>query len=134
MNASHPFIVQRILAAIAALPVTAYGLLVAASQLRLGLDPVGVALGSGALTVAAFCWWFAGRGHIAESRVRMKLAFLGGVLLGGTGFVLGFFGPLLLKPSANQGPLLGILVTSPLGFVGGAVGGWIYAGFRRNKA
>ena len=49
-------------------------------------------------------------------------AFLGGVLVGGIGFIGGFFGPILLDPGANQGPLLGIF-TGPLGFVAGAIGG-----------
>jgi hypothetical protein len=46
------------------------------------------------------------------------------------GFGAGFFGPLLLSPGANQGPLLGIFFTGPLGFVLGCVGGWIYARMR----
>jgi len=39
------------------------------------------------------------------------------LLLGGIGFAAGFFGPMILKPSANQGPLLGIFITGPMGFV-----------------
>lgn len=39
------------------------------------------------------------------------------VVLGGLGFAAGFFGPILLAPEANQGPLLGIFITGPLGFV-----------------
>jgi hypothetical protein len=47
----------------------------------------------------------------------------GALLLGGTGSVLGFFGPMIFAPEANQGPLLGIFITGPLGFVlGGAAG------------
>jgi hypothetical protein len=45
--------------------------------------------------------------------------------IGLVGFVAGFFGPLLLTPEANQGPLLGIFITGPLGVVLGAlVGVW----------
>lgn len=40
--------------------------------------------------------------------------------LGGIGFVLGFFGPMLFAPGANRGPLLGIFITGPAGFVLGA--------------
>jgi hypothetical protein len=50
--------------------------------------------------------------------------------LGGIGFVLGFFGPILFAPDANQGPLLGIFITGPAGFVLGAVIGlfrWIHS-------
>lgn len=40
-------------------------------------------------------------------------------VFGGVCFALGFFGPMLLAPGANQGPLLGILITGPLGVVFG---------------
>ena len=47
------------------------------------------------------------------------------VTFGLAGFVPGFFGPMLLAPGANQGPLLGILITGPIGlFVGLGVGLW----------
>ncbi|MCW1382789.1 hypothetical protein OLX02_08120 [Novosphingobium sp. KCTC 2891] len=39
------------------------------------------------------------------------------------GFVGGFVGPIILTPEANQGPLLGILVTGPGGFLVGLVVG-----------
>ena len=67
---------------------------------------------------------------IAESRAQMRLALIGGLVLGGIGFAAGFFGPIILTPSANQGPLLGIFVTGPLGFVLGTVIGWLYARYR----
>ena len=38
-----------------------------------------------------------------------------------------FFGPMILAPEANQGPLLGIFITGPLSMVVGAVGGLVYA-------
>jgi hypothetical protein len=41
------------------------------------------------------------------------------VALGVTGFVAGFFGPIALNPEANQGPLLGLFITGPLGALGG---------------
>ncbi len=49
---------------------------------------------------------------------------LGAFVAGAIGFSAGFFGPLLFMPSgrANAGPLLGI-ITGPLGFILGAVGG-----------
>jgi hypothetical protein len=43
------------------------------------------------------------------------------------GFVFGFLGPLMLTPGANQGPMLGIFVTGPIGAVCGAVAGLVYA-------
>ena len=50
----------------------------------------------------------------------------GAVITGGVGFAAGFFGPMLLTPDANQGPLLGIFITGPLGFVAGGIGGAAY--------
>lgn len=45
------------------------------------------------------------------------------LLLGAVGFACGFFGPIALNPEANQGPLLGIFITGPLGFLlGGGLG------------
>lgn len=38
---------------------------------------------------------------------------------GGVSFAVGFFGPMIWAPEANQGPLLGILITGPLGTVAG---------------
>ncbi len=51
--------------------------------------------------------------------------FRWGVILGVVGFVGGFVGPLIFTPEANQGPLLGIFITGPLGFVLGLVVGLI---------
>ncbi|RIL04441.1 MAG: hypothetical protein DCC71_14080 [Proteobacteria bacterium] len=45
------------------------------------------------------------------------------LVLGAIGFVCGFFGPIALAPEANQGPLLGIFITGPGGFVLGLVVG-----------
>ena len=54
---------------------------------------------------------------------RLYGAAIGAVALGGIGLFGGYFGPLLLTPEANQGPLLGIFITGPLGFVlGGFLG------------
>jgi len=36
------------------------------------------------------------------------------------GFAGGFFGPMILTPDANQGPMLGLFITGPLGFLCGA--------------
>lgn len=58
---------------------------------------------------------------------------LWGAVLGSTGFAAGFFGPLLLQPGSNQGPLLGIFFTGPLGVVGGLILGAIFSGMRRRQ-
>jgi hypothetical protein len=51
---------------------------------------------------------------------------LGGVIVGAFGFIAGFFGPLIFMPESNQGPLLGLLFTGPVGFVLGLIGGAVY--------
>jgi hypothetical protein len=48
------------------------------------------------------------------------------LILGGTGLATGFFGPLTFVPEANQGPLLGLIVTGPAGFVLGIVLGTLF--------
>jgi hypothetical protein len=49
------------------------------------------------------------------------------LFLGATGFFFGFVGPIILNPSANQGPMLGIFITGPAAFVIGAFLGSILA-------
>ncbi|TIQ26486.1 MAG: hypothetical protein E5X48_33895 [Mesorhizobium sp.] len=48
-----------------------------------------------------------------------------GAILGIVGFLGGFVGPVIFTPEANQGPLLGIFITGPLGFVLGLVVGFV---------
>jgi hypothetical protein len=55
---------------------------------------------------------------------------LGALILGGTGFSIGFFGPMIFTPNSNQGPMLGIFVTGPAGFIIGAVLGFIVGAIR----
>jgi hypothetical protein len=53
----------------------------------------------------------------------LRRAVTPGLKLGAVGFAAGFFGPMLLEPDANQGPLLGIFITGPAGFLLGLVYG-----------
>ncbi len=46
--------------------------------------------------------------------------------LGATGGAAGFFGPMILNPGANQGPLMGILITGPGGLIAGLVLGFLF--------
>ena len=58
-----------------------------------------------------------------------SLAFsiiIGGLVVGSIGFLIGFIGPMIFMPDANQGPLLGIFFTGPLGFILGLIGGAVY--------
>ena len=43
------------------------------------------------------------------------------VVVGLAGFLSGFVGPMILAPDANQGPLLGILITGPTGALLGSL-------------
>jgi len=51
------------------------------------------------------------------------LVTCGAVMCGLAGLLTGFFGPLHYTPGANQGPLVGIFFSGPLGVVIGAVFG-----------
>ena len=56
-------------------------------------------------------------------------ALVGAAMMGITGFVIGFFGPMQFQQWANQGPMVGIFVTGPLGILaGGLVGGGLKIG------
>jgi len=46
--------------------------------------------------------------------------------LGAVGFAAGFLGPLVLNPESNIGPVIGILISGPLGAIAGAVLGAIF--------
>lgn len=56
----------------------------------------------------------------------MRNALRGGCLLGGIGFVAGYVGPIIFMPESNQGPLLGIFITGPGGFVLGLLLGALF--------
>jgi hypothetical protein len=48
------------------------------------------------------------------------------LILGAVGFAAGFFGPLVLNPESNIGPVIGILISGPLGAIAGAMLGAIF--------
>ena len=74
-----------------------------------------------AFAVGRFVWE-----KLAEPGGLMFSVLLGAALGGGLGFSGGFFGPIIFTPEANQGPLLGIFITGPLGFLVGAIAGSIH--------
>lgn len=60
-----------------------------------------------------------------ELPTRGEYAVLGAIILGFIGFWAGFAGPIIFTPESNQGPLLGILLTGPLGCIVGAAVGYV---------
>ena len=68
-------------------------------------------------------------GNIPAARIRIGIVLLGSLIVGAVGFLAGFVGPIIFAPGSNQGPLLGIFITGPLGLFLGAVIGWIIGHF-----
>ena len=86
------------------------------------------------LGCAAWAGWFVWRRMAGSPGGAGSSILLGAVLLGAIGFVAGFFGPILFAPEANQGPLLGIFITGPLGFLVGGILGYIWWAARVRKS
>ena len=57
----------------------------------------------------------------------------GALLIGAISFIIGFIGPMLIVPEANQGPMLGLFIAGPIGTIVGAIAGLIYAKKRINN-
>jgi hypothetical protein len=85
------------------------------------------------LSAAAAAFWVWRKVGDAGSGILMAALYWAAVV-GALGFCGGFFGPMIFTPEANQGPLLGIFITGPLGFIVGGMGGLIYAVWRRSAA
>ena len=135
-SSSTPSALKRVGAAAAGLALSVVVVLIALPNLRrpgwfseslIFWAPLALLL----ITLAALCWWFALRGDRAESREAIGATWKGGVWVGTPSFAAGFIGPVLIWPDGNLGPLLGILLTGPLGFVCGALGA---LGFRKLRA
>jgi hypothetical protein len=86
-----------------------------------------------AATGALLGWLYAFTASGSRARTLARLGCAGALLVGGPAFLAGFLGPLLLTPESNQGPLLGIFVTGPLGLVLGAVAGVLWGLGRRTR-
>jgi hypothetical protein len=82
----------------------------------------------GGIAGAWYVWthrrWSRGGGTDSAT---MSNVINGALVVGAIGFCGGFFGPMIFAPEANQGPMLGIFITGPLGVLAGAVGGFVYA-------
>ncbi len=83
-----------------------------------------------ALLVSRYVWT-----HSATPPTGLAASILmGAFIVGAMGFAIGFFGPIILTPRANQGPLLGLFITGPVGGILGAVAGALYWSYRRRTS
>src|SRR5262245_10311626 len=123
---AHMMMLRSISAILAllALPVLIRDL---SGLLRGGFDALLAVFCAVTGSFVALCGWFALHGHRPENRARLMLALRSGLVVGSIGFAIGFFGPLIWAPDANQGPLLGIFITGQIGFVIGTAVGWFRA-------
>jgi len=73
-----------------------------------------------AMLVCWYVWkWFSGKS------IGLPAAILSGsLILGGFGFIFGFFGPMLIAQDTQQAATIGILFASPLGMILGAIAGY----------
>ena len=83
-----------------------------------------------AAAAAVYVWVQTGRASDSFGNFVLKWA----LIVGATGFIIGFLGPILFRPDANQGPLLGIFFTGPIGFVAGMAGSAVYWMVRKKRA
>ena len=81
------------------------------------------------LTMGVLCWRAALSRDQTATRDGLRTSWKTGWTVGAIGLVAGFVGPLVFSTS-NLGPLLGILITGPLGFVAGALGAGVVRGMR----
>lgn len=78
------------------------------------------------LGLGLFAGWIVWRALSGQSPGLLPAVVTGAAVVGGGGFIIGFLGPILLFPEANQGPLLGIFITGPAGVVVGALAGLVW--------
>ena len=86
-----------------------------------------------ALVVGWFTWKKTASVASANSSGMARSIAVGAIIVGTVGFLAGFVGPIIFTPDANQGPLLGIFITGPLGFLIGGMGGFVHWRRRRSK-
>src|SRR6266404_2909751 len=72
-------------------------------------------------------WWFVFANHQLDTGPRVRSAAKWGLIVGAIGFLGGFVGPIIFAPQSNQGPMLGIFITGPIGFAAGAIYGVVCA-------
>ena len=94
-------------------------------------DSLGWAQTGAALLLATAIGWLIWFQMGKASRGVMGTALVWAAVAGAIGFAGGFFGPMIFAQDANQGPMLGLFITGPLGFIGGGICGALYALWRK---
>ncbi len=84
------------------------------------------------LAAACVVAWFVWIQMASVQPGLVKAIVLGAVVTGAVAFSVGFFGPIIFMPGANQGPLTGFII-GPFGVVIGAVGGAVYWLVKRRR-
>ena len=77
--------------------------------------------------VAQYTWWHSS--WVPQGLLTCMA--VSGVIIGGLGFAAGWFGPMIFDPG-SQGPVIAI-VTGPLGFLVGSIGGAFYWAWRGKR-
>jgi hypothetical protein len=80
-----------------------------------------------AAAVAQYSWRH--KSLVPQGLVRCVI--LGGAVMGGIGFAVGWFGPIIFDPG-SQGPLVAF-ITGPVGFLVGTIGGAFYWSWWRTR-
>ncbi|HEY2149143.1 MAG TPA: hypothetical protein VGH32_14480, partial [Pirellulales bacterium] len=88
-------------------------------------NPVGNVVGS--IGGAGLAYFLSGDSLAARWSLGAAL------VVGFVSFLAGFIGPMIVTPDANQGPLLGIFFTGPLGFIVGAVAGMLFGFLKESQ-
>ena len=84
--------------------------------------------------IAMAAGWYAWTRTAAVDSSLARSVSYWALVIGAIGFVCGFFGPMIFAPGANQGPLLGIFITGPLGALAGALGGLVHWLVQRKRS
>ena len=95
--------------------------------------PWGVAAILSYACAMAAGWYAWTRSGTVDSSLARSIGYWA-LVIGGIGFIGGFFGPMIFAPGANQGPMLGIFITGPLGVLLGAIGGLVHCLVQRKRA
>jgi hypothetical protein len=102
------------------------------TQVVEGFEWIGALMGATLATISGLCWWYAIKGPAVSQGMCFRYALKGGKVIGGVSFLAGFVGPIIFSDS-NIGPIIGFVITGPIGFVLGVIGGLIYCWYRSSS-